>query len=148
MATSTTVFDNGKANLTGGVASGGTAIDWLSDTIKAALVVAAYTPNVATHDFWDDVSANELATGNGYTTGGATLASKTTVVTGGNADYDAADVVWAFTATKTFRYLVLYKDTGTAATSPLILYVDFGVDRVEDSTFTVVWNASGIFRLD
>lgn len=147
MAISITVYDNGKANLTGGTASGGAPIDWLTDTIKCSLHTSTYTPSTANDDFFNDAT-NELGSGNGYTTGGETLASKTTTVTGGNADYDCADIVWTFTASKTFRYAVVYKDTGTASTSPLILYVDFGTDRVEDSVFTLVFNASGLFRLD
>jgi hypothetical protein len=148
MAVTHTFYDNGKANLTGGTAGGGTPIDWLTDTIKVALVTNAYTPNVAADDFWNDVSGSELASGNGYTTGGNALASKTTAVTGGNADYDCADPSWTFTATKTFRYAVFYKDTGTASTSPLMSYVDFGADQNEGSTFTLTINGSGLFRLD
>lgn len=51
-------------------------INFASDTIKCAIATSAYTPNLQTHDFFDDVT-NQLANGNGYTTGGATLASKT-----------------------------------------------------------------------
>jgi hypothetical protein len=43
-------------------------IDWDSDTIKVALLSSSYTPNQDTHDYFDDVSANEV-TGTGYTTG-------------------------------------------------------------------------------
>lgn len=148
MAITITAYDNFKANVAGGTAAGGLPIDYLSDTINVALVTSVYVPNVATDAFWTTPSTNELATGNGYTTNGITLASKTVVVTAGNADYDAADVSWTFTATKTFRYAVIMKWTGTAATSPLMLYVDFGVDRTEDSQFDLRWNASGIFRFD
>jgi hypothetical protein len=148
MAITITPYDFFKANAMGGVASGGAPIDFLTDTINVPLVTNVYVPNLATHDFWDDVSANELATGNGYTTNGVTLGTKTVTVTAGNADYDAADVSWTFTATKTFRYAVVMKWTGTASTSPLMLLIDFGVDRTEDSQFDLRWNASGIFRLD
>src|SRR3954462_7564925 len=104
MAVTIAAFDNVKANLTGGTASGGAPIDWLSDTIKIALVTNTYTPNTGTHDFFDDIT-NELASGNGYTTGGETLASKTcSSPSGGVVTYDCADVVWTFTASKQFRY--------------------------------------------
>jgi hypothetical protein len=92
-------------------------------TVKLALVTDAYTPNRDTHDFWDDVSASELANGNGYTTGGVTL---TTVAW----TYDSAsdqvrldfdDPSWTFTASKTWRYGVVYIDTaGAASTDPVI----------------------------
>lgn len=58
-------------------------IDYLSDTIKVMLTTSTYSPNVATHDFKDDVT-NEI-TGTGYTAGGATLGSKTLTVTAANS---------------------------------------------------------------
>lgn len=122
-------------------------IDWDSDTIKVALVTSSYTPNQDTHDYWDDVSANE-ASGTGYTAGGATLGSKTVAYTAGTnvTTFDAADVSWT-TSTITARYAVIYDDTpATAATKPLIGYVDFGSDQSSSAgTFSIVWNASGIF---
>ena len=121
-------------------------IDWDTDTIKVALVTSSYTPNQDTHDYWDDVSANETS-GSGYTAGGATLGSKT--ITQDDATnkqtFDAADVSWA-SSTITARYAVIYKSTGTASTSPLIGYVDFGTDQSSSAgTFTISWSASGIF---
>jgi len=122
-------------------------VDWDSDTIKVALVTSAYTPNQDTHDYWDDVVSNE-ATGTGYTAGGATLGSKTVTYTSGTnvTAFDAADVSWT-TSTITARYAVIYDDTpGTNATKPLIGYVDFGSDQSSSAgTFSIVWNASGIF---
>lgn len=122
-------------------------IDWDTDTIKVALVTSAYTPNQDTHDYWDDVSANE-ASGTGYTAGGATLGSKTVTYTAGTnvTTFDAADVSWT-TSTITARYAVIYDDSpATAATKPLIGYVDFGTDQSSSAgTFSIVWNASGIF---
>lgn len=124
-------------------------IDWDSDTIKVALVGSAYTPNQDSHDYWDDVVANEV-TGTGYTAGGATLAGKT-------ATYDAAsnvivldanDVVWA-SSTITARYAVIYDDSGaTNAQKALLGYVDFGSDQSStNGNFTVTWDATGIIRI-
>ena len=121
-------------------------IDWDTDTIKVALVTSSYTPDQDAHDYWDDVSANE-ASGTGYTAGGATLASKTVGYTAGTnvTKFDAADVSWA-ASTVTARYAVIYVDTGSAATSPLIGYVDFGSNQSSSAgTFSIVWDAAGIF---
>lgn len=121
-------------------------VDWDTDTIKVALVTSSYTPNQDTHDYWDDVSANEI-TGTGYTTGGATLATKTVGYTGGTnvTKFDADDVSWT-SSTLTARYAVVYLATGTGSTSPLIAYVDFATDQSSSSgTFTVTWSSSGIF---
>jgi hypothetical protein len=121
-------------------------VDWVTDTIKVALTTSTYTPNQDTHDFFNDIT-NEV-TGTGYTAGGATLASKTVVYTGASNKLvlDAADTAWT-TATFTARYAIVYKDTGTASTSPLLGYVDFGGDQtVTGATFTIVWDADGVLK--
>jgi len=123
-------------------------VDWDSDTIKVLLCTSSYTPNQDTHDYADDLT-NEVANGNGYTTGGATLASKTATYDAGNnrLTLDAADVVWA-ASTITARYAVIYDSTpGSAATNPLIAYIDFGSDVSSSSgNFTITWDSNGIIR--
>ena len=124
-------------------------IDWDTDTIKVALLSSAYTPNQDTHDYFDDVVANEV-TGTGYTAGGATLASKTSTYDAASnvTVLDAADVVWA-NSTLTARYAVIYDDSGaTNAQKALIGYVDFGSDQSStNGNFTVTWDATGIVRI-
>lgn len=123
------------------------SIDLDTDTIKVMLVTSAYTPDQDVHDYKDDIT-NEVS-GTGYTAGGATLANKT--VTQDNTDnegvFDADDVTWS-SSTITARGAVLYKDTGTASTSPLICYFDFGSDKSSSNgNFTIQWNAEGIINL-
>lgn len=124
-------------------------VDWDSDTIKVALVSSAYTPNQDSHDYWDDVAANEVS-GTGYTAGGATLASKTATYDSATnvVILDAADAVWA-SSTITARYAVVYDDSGaTNAQKVLIGYVDFGSDQSStNGNFTVTWDATGIARI-
>lgn len=124
-------------------------IDWDSDTIKVALLSSSYTPNQDTHDYYDDVSSYEV-TGTGYTTGGITLASKTSTYDGTNnvIVLDAADVTWS-SSTITARYAVVYDASpGTNATRPLIGYVDFGSDQSSSNgNFTITWDATGIVRI-
>lgn len=122
-------------------------VDLDTDTIKVALVTSSYTPNQDTHDFFDDVT-NEVS-GTGYTAGGATLGSPTVTLdtTNDRVDFDAADTSWT-TSTITARAAVIYKSTGTASTSPVIAYIDFGSDQVSSAgTFLITWNASGILRI-
>lgn len=124
------------------------SIDLDTDTIKVALVTSSYTPDQDTHDFFDDIT-NEVS-GTGYTAGGATLASVT--VTADNTDnegvFDAADVTWS-SSTITARGAVIYKSTGTASTSPLIAYIDFGADKSSSNgNFTIQWNSEGILNLN
>lgn len=123
-------------------------VDWVNDTIKVALVKSAYTPNQDEHDFWDDVSANEVE-GTGYTAGGKTLAEKAATydAASNTVRLDAADVSW-LEATITARYAVIYKDEGEAGESPVLAYVDFGEDKeVSSGTFKIEWDATdGVLR--
>ncbi|MCB9415409.1 MAG: hypothetical protein H6526_08995 [Actinobacteria bacterium] len=116
-------------------------LDFDTDTIKVALL-SGYTPSQA-HNYFDDVSADEIS-GTGYTAGGATLGSKTLVSSGGVATFDAADTSWS-SSTLSATHAVVYLSTGTASTSPLLCYVDFGGTVASTGgTFAVTWNASGI----
>lgn len=126
--------------------SGANVIDWDTDTIKVALTTSTYTPAPDTHAFFSDIT-NEV-TGTGYSAGGATLASPTLTIVGASnyVELDAADTSWA-SSTITARYAIIYKSTGTAATSPLIGYVDFGADvSTSAGTFQITWDATGIAR--
>jgi hypothetical protein len=123
-------------------------INWSNDTIKVALVTSAYTPNQDTHAYFSDIT-NE-ASGTGYTAGGATLASKTATYNASTnvITLDAADVTWT-TATITARYAVIYDASpGTAATNPLLAYVDFGADQTAtNGNFAITWDANGILKI-
>ena len=89
-------------------------IDLLTDTIKVALVKSAYAVNLSTHEFLSDLGANVLGTNQALSGRSFTLGV-----------FDAADSTWtAVAAGQTASYLVIFKDTGVAATSPLIAYID------------------------
>ena len=124
-------------------------VDWDTDTIKVALLTSSYTPNQDTHDYYDDVVANEVS-GTGYTTGGNTLASKTITYDGSNnvIILDAADTTWS-SSTITARYAVVYDDSGASnAAKALIGYVDFGSDQSStNGNFTITWDSTGIVRI-
>lgn len=111
--------------------------------IKLALVLSTYTYSAA-HTIWSDISANEAAAGDGYTTGGEALGSLSV----NSTRFDSADVTWA-ALTKVFRSGVLYlDDTVNAIVKPVIAYILFD-DTPANITmtggdFTVQWNASGI----
>lgn len=120
----------------------------ISGTIKVALCTSALAPDPETHRNYSDIT-NELATGGGYTSGGATLTGKTlTVDTGANvAIFDANDTTWATSTITNARYAVVYLDSGTPSTSPVIDILDFLADKSSSGTdFVVQFNASGIAR--
>jgi hypothetical protein len=135
------IYDSFKQDIMNGT------IDLDTDTIKVALVTSSYVAGQTTHDRFDDIT-NEV-TGTGYTAGGATLGSVTVTkdTTNHRGVFDAADTSWS-SSTITARGAVVYKSTGTASTSPLICYFDFGSDQVSSSgTFQITWNASGILYI-
>src|SRR5215211_5111671 len=92
-------YANGLMNALAGL------IDLDTDTIKLGLYTATYTPAQGTHDFRDDLGANEASGGSGYPAGGFTLASKTLVVATLTVNWDCADFSRAITGGPfTFRY--------------------------------------------
>jgi hypothetical protein len=113
-------------------------IDWNTDTIKVALVdTGTYTYNAA-HDFLDDLSG---VVGTAQTLGSVTI-------TGGVLD--AANPTFTAVSGATVEALVIYKDTGVAGTSPLLVYIDSATGlpvTPNGGDITVEWNASGILTL-
>lgn len=119
------------------------SIDVDTDTIKVAAVdlTADYTYS-STHQFKSSVTSYAGTTD-------ATLST----VTGTNGTMDAADLApaWASLAqstTKTIGALVVYKDTGTASTSPLIAYIELASPVTPNGgDINITWNASGILSI-
>jgi hypothetical protein len=103
----------------------GNAVAFGTDTVKVMLVTASYTPNVSTDTFKTTPTAYEVS-GTNYTARGATIASVTASQTGGTLTVAGNSIDWAQSASgfTNARYAVIYKDTGTDATSPLIGYID------------------------
>jgi hypothetical protein len=125
-------------------------IDWDTDTIKVALLTNSYTPDQDAHNYFDDVSTNEVSGATGYTSGGITLSNKTNSYNSSTnvITLDADDVTWS-SSTITARYAVIYDASpATNATKPLIGYVDFGSDQSSSNgNFTITWDATGIVRI-
>lgn len=140
------VFNNFKYRQLGDTSV--TPINLKSDTIKLALLTSSYTPSEDNHDFYDDVSANEVAASGSYVAGGATLTVTTSQDNTDNEGvFDATDVAFT-TFTGTARYAVIYKSTGVSSTSPLICLIDFGSDiAATNGTFTITFAAEGILNL-
>lgn len=108
----------------------------------------------ANNEFWDNISVNEVSSGDGYTTGGATLTSQdvSQVTANPNATrLDAGDVSWGG-LTKTWRIAVAYVDGDTPGTNDfLISYILFDDTPADVSVtgidFTIQWSTSGILAL-
>lgn len=130
----------------GKLASG--AINYPSATVKAMLVNASYTPDQDAHDFIDDVNTYQIPGTGGYTTGGITLTSKTSTYNSGtNVHSLGCATISIATATVSFRYVVIYVDTGSAATSPLLGYIDYGsLQSATAQTMNIIVPAGGLIQ--
>jgi hypothetical protein len=146
MAQTLTVFDN----LLLGQLNGG-AVDFDTDTIKVMLLTNTASPAEATHDFIDDLSANEVTPGGNYAAGGSALASKTVNLSGGTVTFDAADLAFSQHASNptNARKMAIYKDTGTPATSRVIAFGTLAGADIDMTAgdLTLVWNAAGIIAV-
>ena len=90
-------------------------INWMTDTVKVILVdTGAYTPQTAVHQYLSDIPTSARIAGP------MTMAGKAT--TGGAAD--ANDVTFAAVTGASIEAIIIYVDSGTEATSPLIAYID------------------------
>lgn len=90
------------------------AINFATANLRVALINNNYAPNFATDEFWSTVQPYLLNTPQ-------TLTNKS--VTGGKFDADDATFT-TVTAGSTAAAAVLYLDTGTASTSPVLIYFD------------------------
>lgn len=135
---SNALYDKGRESfLTGGINAS-------SDTIKAILIdTAVYTVNLATDQFLSTISGSAII-------GSAvTLASKTVAA----GVFDAADISFTgLVAAPTIEAIVIYKDTGSSATSNLIAYIDTATGLPVAALATqvdVTWDngANKIFKL-
>jgi hypothetical protein len=116
------------------------SIDLSSDTIKIALIDTGVYTYSASDEFWSAASSAIVGTA-------ATLASKTVT----NGTFDAADVIFSSVTGASVEALIVYKDTGSAATSPLICFIDVASSGLpvtpNGNNIDVQFNASGIFSI-
>lgn len=106
-------------------------------TVKVALSTAAYN---SVHDFYDDVSASTVGTPQ-------TIGSTTVT----NGLFDGTDVTFTSVTGSQVTALIIYIDTGSAATSRLVTFLDTNVTGLpvtpNGGNISITWSGSGIFQL-
>jgi hypothetical protein len=119
------------------------SIDMLTDDIKIVLVdTAAYAVDLAADEFLSSIPVGDrIATS-------ANLTTKTTTL----GVFDADDVVFTAVTGDQSEAVVMIQDTGDAATSPLIAYIDSATGlpiTPSGSDITITWadTASKIFKI-
>lgn len=113
--------------------------DLVANTIKCALVTSSWTPDQVNNNDWGDVSANEIANGFGYATGGATLGSKVLTAVTKGFKFSSANIQWTASggSIPAWRYAVFYVvGTIDSVVNPLIGYF-IGNDAPADIPATI-----------
>jgi len=109
-------------------------------TVKVALIDTGTYTYSAAHQFYSSASAAAVGTPQ-------TIGSKTFT----NGVFDGADVTFTAVTGNSVEALIIYIDTGTAGTSPLVAYIDTSVTGLpvtpNGGNIAITWNASGIFAL-
>ena len=127
--------------------------NWIGSSptnVKVALYSGSTPLDIqANWDYKDDITGLTEVSTEGYTARGKTL-------TNPNISYadrvvklfsDDASLTWT-TSTISATYAIIYYDTGTDSTSPLLGYINFGETKVSSSgDFTITWSANGILKL-
>jgi hypothetical protein len=120
---------------------------------RIALVTSSWTPNNATDELWSVASGNELANGNGYTTGGINPGSITLNQTSGTVKFTGNAIVWTASGSGIpawRRGVLYYLGTLNSKVNPIVGHF-LGDSTPADiplttagNTLTVTPNASGI----
>lgn len=132
-----TLYDSGRQKILEG------SINWNADTIKVALVDTGTYTFSNTHTMYSNIT--------GVVGTPAAITGKTTT-TPGLGVVDASDTTLPTITGVTVEALVLYKDSGTASTSPLIAYIDSATGlpvTPNGGDITIQWANSGnyIFKI-
>lgn len=131
-----TLFDKGRqAFLEATVA-------WLTDTIKLVLVSSAYAPNVATNQFLSDIPIGAQVATSGAFVGKTSTAGVA----------NATNVTLPAVSGAQCLYIVIFKDTGVAGTSPVLVIFDTATNlpiTPNGGDIIVQWDtgANKIFKL-
>jgi hypothetical protein len=134
MAITTAVCNSYKQEILEGVHAS-------TDTYKIALYTDSATLNAATTAY---SSTNEVADGNGYTTGGKTLTGFSSGLASGKAYITFADIEWT-SATITARGFLIYN---SSKSNKAVASFDFGSNvSSTNGTFSIDLPAAGASAL-
>ena len=117
---------------------------WTSANLKVAMINSATTYNSA-HDYWNDVSAGQIGSSIALTSPALSVTGST------NLRFDAADtgLTWASVAAgSTIGAFVIYYDTGTPATSPLLVFLDVTDTPTNGGDVVLTFHANGIWNVE
>jgi hypothetical protein len=150
----TTRFDAWANRLLGSGAL--SLVDFDADTIRIIGVdTADDTPSIATDDVFDDIlAAARIGNSGGSARGDGAQLLLPTIGTLAPGIFDADDTVMTSVVGDQFEAVVMYKDTGADATSPLIVLYESSPTVIpglpvlpNGNDVTFVWSTSGIISI-
>lgn len=117
----------------------------VDEGMYVVLVKGTYSFNTA-HDFYDDIAASIVDSEDPIILTNPEVTTSTAVV---KLDADDTGLTWSgVTDADDVGGAVVYYNTGTAGTSPLIAFLDATDLTTNGSDVTLTFNASGIFTLN
>lgn len=111
-----------------------TKVDFVADNIKILFYAGSFS---ATDEFVSNLTGGSIIARSGN------LAGKT--VTSGV--FDANDLTILAVSGSAFTHVILYKDTGSDATSVLVAFYDVTSFTPTGTDINVVFNSSGLFSI-
>lgn len=111
-----------------------TKVDFVADNIKILFYSSAFS---SAHEFVSDLTGGSIIARSGN------LAGKT--VTSGVLD--ANDLTVTAVSGSAFTHVILYKDSGADASSPLVAIFDVASFTPTGGDISVIFNASGLFSI-
>jgi hypothetical protein len=124
------LYPTGAAHILGAA----TKVDLVGDNIKIMFYSGSFS---SAHEFVSDLTGASIIARSGN------LAGKT--VTGGV--FDANDLTLTSVSGSAFTHVILYKDSGADASSPLVAIFDVASFTPSGTDVSVVFNASGLFSI-
>lgn len=125
-------------------------IDLDTHTFKMALFQSTSNCETLTFDELADLT-NEVANGNGYTTGGVTLTGVTWTRSGSTTTWDTGNTSWTGSgAGFVCRFAVIYDDTVAGDPLLCVCLLDTAPANIvvnASDTLDIIINASGVFTL-
>lgn len=124
------LYPKGAAHILGTA----TKVDFVADNIKFLFYASTYN---SAHEFVSDLTGASIVARSGN------LAGKTTTL----GVFDANDATVTAVSGSAFSELILYKDSGSDATSVLVAIFDISTFTPTGADISVIWNASGLFAI-
>jgi hypothetical protein len=111
-----------------------TKVDLIGDNVKILFYSSTFS---SAHEFVSDLTGASIIARSGN------LAGKTST----NGVFDANDITVTAVSGSAFTHVILYKDTGTDSSSPLVAIFDVASFTPTGADINVVFNASGLLSI-